>query len=80
MLKNITSALHTKYGQIVISVILGLGLASLFRKVCDKINCIKFTSPNVSEIQKNTYSHGNDCYTFTSKTKKCSQNKKVSFA
>ena len=39
MIQNILKSIHTKFGTYVISVILGLGLASLFRKSCDNKNC-----------------------------------------
>ena len=39
---NIKRLLNTHLGRIIISILLGLGLASLFRKVCTDKNCIKF--------------------------------------
>ena len=42
MFKNILSKVNTKYGKIIISIILGIGLASIFRKSCDSRNCIIF--------------------------------------
>ena len=32
MLQKLQKAIHTKFGQIIISIILGLGLASLLEK------------------------------------------------
>jgi len=34
--------LHTPRGQIVLSIILGLGLATIFRRVCKGNDCFRF--------------------------------------
>ena len=38
-------------GKIVISIILGLGLATLFRKVCKDRDCIIFRAPDIKKIK-----------------------------
>lgn len=81
MLQKLQRVMHTKYGQVLISIILGLGLASLFRKACDELNCFNFVAPKTSEVEKNAYKHDSSCYKFKAMTKKCDKNKKsVSFA
>ena len=52
-------------GRIVISILLGLGLASLFRKVCSGKSCIMVKGPNVEETQKYYYKIDDDCYKYT---------------
>lgn len=52
-------------GRIIISVLLGLGLASLFRKVCSGKSCIMITGPNVEDTQKYYYKIDEDCYKYT---------------
>ncbi len=37
---NIRQIIYTERGRIAISIILGLGLAALFRKSCEGDNCI----------------------------------------
>ena len=34
--------IHTRTGRIILSIVLGLGVASLFRSVCKGRNCILF--------------------------------------
>lgn len=67
--------LHTDNGRYAISFILGIGLASLFRKVCKDRNCIIFKAPPIDEVTKNTYAYGDKCYTFKEKATKCSAEK-----
>jgi len=81
MFQHIQKIMHTKYGEIIISILLGLGLASLFRKACNGVNCLNFIAPKVSEVESEVYKHGNDCYKFKAKTVKCDESKKhISFA
>jgi hypothetical protein len=72
MIQNLQKVIHTKFGQIAVSIILGLGLASLFRKVCDGANCLKFQSPSVKEVEGSVYEHNGECYKFKAKTTECS--------
>jgi hypothetical protein len=53
----------TRTGQILLSVILGLGLAALFRRVCH--DCIVIKGPSADEIQKYYYKMENACYKYT---------------
>ena len=81
MIKNLLKSMHTDNGKYAISIILGFGLASLFRKVCKDRNCIVFQAPTLDEIKENTYSYNNKCYKFNEKSMKCGMaEKEVSFA
>ena len=40
--------LNSKMGKVALSIILGFGLATLFRKVCTDKNCIVFNGPVIS--------------------------------
>ena len=81
MIKNIVKAMHTQQGKYLISIILGIGLASLFRKACKKRNCLVFRAPPLDEVSSNVYSYDSKCYKFKEKAAKCNRNKKtVDFA
>ena len=49
---NIKRLLYGDVSKIFISVLLGLGLATLFRKVCKDRDCIIFRAPHLNKIQK----------------------------
>jgi len=57
--------LESKVGQIIISIILGFGLATIFRKVCKDNNCIMIQGPKVSEVNKYFYKIDESCYKYT---------------
>ena len=70
-------AVHTDIGKIVISMILGIGLASIFRKVCNSRDCLVFHGPPLDDITSNTYSHGGKCYQFKENSVSCDSKKKI---
>ena len=81
MVFQVKRLLYGRYSKIVISAVLGLGLATLFRKVCNERNCMVFRPPDMNEIKSSTYKYNDKCYKFTEKPVKCNKAKKrVSFA
>lgn len=56
--------LKTDVGRKIISIILGLGLASLFRKVCNSNKCMIIKGPKVSDVSKSIYKIDEECYTY----------------
>lgn len=61
-------------GRRVVSVILGLGLASLFRKVCTGNRCLLFKGPKISEVAKHTYRIDERCYLYKPVPTTCVEN------
>lgn len=74
---NFQRLLHSNIGVIFISILLGLGLATLFRKVCKDKTCIEFNGPILAEVSGKIYKHGEKCYTYTLETDSCKENKKT---
>jgi len=70
--------LNSPMGRIFISILLGLGLATMFRTVCDAKNCIRFVGPIISEVDGKIYKHGEKCYKYDSYSSgKCDATKRV---
>jgi hypothetical protein len=70
----IEDLLNTPIGQILISVILGLGLATVFKKICKGQNCIVIQSPDIKEIEKYYYKVDDNCFKYTPYVTQCSEN------
>lgn len=62
-----------KYGKIIISVIWGLGLAALFRRVCEGRNCIVIKGPKPKEIDNKIYKFDQKCYKYNSYPSSCKE-------
>jgi|TARA_B110000444_G_scaffold28363_2_gene23360 hypothetical protein len=80
-IKNI---IYTERGRFILAIILGLGLASLFRKFCDGKNCYTFIGPEQNSIRDQIFSfdsNNNECFVMREKSIKCgNKDKSIEFA
>ncbi len=67
----IKDLLDTNYGQIILSIILGVGLATIFRKVCQGNSCLVIKGPALEEVNKYYYKMEDDCYKYKPYAAKC---------
>ena len=65
---------HTATGKIIMSVLLGFGLASLFRTVCKGKNCRIFSAPPLDDFKDKIYRDGDKCVKYTPIATKCNKN------
>ena len=75
---------HSETGKIIMSILLGFGLASLFRTVCKGKGCLQFYAAPLDEIKDKIYKNANGtgtnskgCSTFKPTFSKCNLNMKV---
>lgn len=74
---HLEKLVNSKTGKIVASIILGFGLATLFRKVCKDKNCIVVKAPPLHEITDKVFKHDNKCYKFDAVSVKCDAKKEI---
>ncbi len=74
---NFKRLLHSSLGRIIISILIGLGLATLFRKVCDDKNCLTFRGPILGDIDGKIYKHGEKCFSYSAVSTQCDKNKQT---
>jgi hypothetical protein len=74
---NFKRLLNTPIGIAFISILLGLGLATLFRKVCKDRDCIVFKGPVITDVVGKTFKHDNKCYNYKIHPSTCDNNKKT---
>ena len=58
-------------GKVLISVILGLGISALFRKVCHERDCLVIEGPPIKEVEKHIHSFDGKCYQYKAKSTSC---------
>ncbi len=68
---NLKDLVNSTRGRYVFSILLGLGLATLFRKACKDRNCLVFKAPSLKDIKGKVFGHNNKCYKFEEKTVTC---------
>jgi hypothetical protein len=69
--------IYSEVGKYIISILLGLGIATLFRKVCKDRDCLVFHAADYSKIKDQIFKFDGKCYKFSEKAEKCDQNKKI---
>jgi hypothetical protein len=66
---------HSQTGKVIMSIILGIGLATLFRAACKGTRCRVISSPPIEEIEDQTYRFNDKCYTFEKNPISCTKNR-----
>ena len=74
---NIKRILYSPYSAVILSFLIGFGIASLFRKSCNKKNCLKFVAPTPQKVNNQIYKFDNNCYKFTPHSSTCSKSKTI---
>lgn len=74
---NFMKLFRSKEGSYIISAILGMGLATLFKRVCKERKCMVFKGAPIDQIEGKIYKYGNKCYMFEGEAEKCDQTKKI---
>ena len=69
---SILSILDTETGQVMISIVLGLGLAALFQKVCQDEKCTVYLSPDENKITDRIFIQNGQCYKYVKEPVPCS--------
>ena len=68
---------HTETGKKIMSILLGFGLASLFRTVCKGNNCVAFHAPPLDDFKDKIYKNNEKCVKYVPIATKCSLNTKT---
>jgi hypothetical protein len=74
---NLGRFVHTETGKYIMSMLLGFGLASLFRTVCKDKNCLIFHAPPLDQFKDKIYKSDGKCVKYNSVPTKCSTNAKI---
>ena len=72
-MKNLIDLFKTKEGRILVSILWGIGLATIFRKTCSGRACIVYKAPDPKEITSNVYGHNGKCYKYSVESTKCTK-------
>ena len=75
----LTKFVESETGRYLMSILLGIGLATLFRQICEGKNCTIYNAPPIEEIDNQIYKFDDICYKMTKNAVKCNS-KKETFA
>jgi hypothetical protein len=68
---------HSSTGRIIMSILLGIGLATLFRSVCKGKNCRIIAAPPMEELDDQIYKFDEKCYKLERNAIECDNNKQT---
>ncbi len=71
MIERFVNAMKSPGLAILISFLLGFGLAAMFRPVCKGPDCVIMRGPPVQELRDAVYQFGSKCVEFKTKTVEC---------
>jgi hypothetical protein len=74
---HLSKFVHSESGKYIMSIILGIGLATLFRVACKGNNCIITQAPPLEEIKEKTYRIDGKCYKIESNAVSCNSQKQI---
>lgn len=72
---NILKFFKSQLGMQILSILLGLGLAGLFKMSCDSRSCLVFKAVDLKN--NNVIKYGDKCYEATEKIESCNAEKKI---
>jgi len=68
---------HSNTGKILMSLLLGIGLATFFRSICKGKNCRIIQAPPLEEIEDQTYKFDGKCYKIEKNAETCNIQKQI---
>jgi len=78
---HLNKFVHSNTGKYIMSIILGLGLATLFRQVCKGTKCRIINAPPLEDLDNETYKINGKCYNYEKNAVNCNRTKRIiSFA
>ena len=80
MIKGVQKILNSNAGKYIISILLGIGLSTIFRNVCNDRKCIVFKAVSPENVKDKIFKLGDKCYSYVHEQVQCSNdNKEITF-
>lgn len=73
---NLSKFVHTTTGKYIMSILLGIGLATLFREFCTDDKCTLYRAPSLKELEMSSYKFDDKCYTYERSAVSCNKKNK----
>jgi hypothetical protein len=74
---DLTKFVKSETGKYIMSILLGLGLATFFRAVCKGKECVVIKAPPLNDIEDKIYKFDGKCYKFERSSVQCDTNKQI---
>ena len=74
---NLHRLFNTELGKTFISIMLGLGLATLFKKSCNNDKCRIYKAPPLKKLENTPFKYNKDCYNYQFDAGSCDNKKRI---
>lgn len=74
---HLENFINSQSGKYIMSILLGFGLATLFRQMCTGKDCLKYYAPPLEEIDDQIYNFDNECFKLQKNAVKCDTKKEI---
>jgi hypothetical protein len=74
---HLSKFVHSTTGRYMMSILLGIGLATIFRETCVGANCVTYNAPPIEELDEQTYKFDGKCYKMEQNSVNCDAKKKI---
>ena len=74
---DLSRLFNTEQGKILLSILIGFGLSTLFRKICIDRNCLNFVSVPEKNILGKTFQQDSKCFQYRPKLSACNTSVKI---
>jgi hypothetical protein len=74
---HLSKFIHSTTGKYIMSIIMGLGLATLFRQVCKGTKCRMINAPPLEDLDDQTYKINGKCYNYEKNPVNCDKSKRI---
>lgn len=74
---NLLRIIYSDVGRYAISMLLGLGIATLFRQSCKDRSCLLFKGAAPNKVNGQIFKYDNKCYTFKGHREKRDDSKTI---
>jgi hypothetical protein len=74
---HLSKFVHSTTGKYIMSIIMGLGLATLFRQVCKGAKCRTISAPPLEDLDDQIYKINGECYNYEKNPVKCDKSKRI---
>jgi len=74
---HLSKFVHSTTGRYMMSILLGIGLATFFRQTCVGKNCVTYNAPPNEELEDQIYKFDSKCYKMEKNSVNCDSKKKI---
>lgn len=70
-MQRVMDIMKKPYGSVIISAVIGLGMAAMFHKACEDGSCTVYVAPAQRDVLLRQFRYGDACYEYEAQDVAC---------